>query len=138
METDEGRRAAVSDLVELWSANHVEIVGLGAARQDRGQGMPLCDVDVGVMWMGRIGRDGGEERSGWGRMKRLVECKDRIRDKVTRRPTGHNRQAHLRSRRLSTSRWLWLAVADRYEVVVDPSCVPTIRSLCSLTAVTPA
>lgn len=55
-------------------------------KQNRSQRTSVCDVDVGVRWMGRTRRDGGEKRSGWERMKRLVGCKDRIRDKVTRRP----------------------------------------------------
>ena len=64
METDdEGRRAAVSSL-ELWSANHVEIVGSGAATQNRGQRMSVRGLDVDVRWMGMRGRDGREAELG--------------------------------------------------------------------------
>lgn len=72
METDdEGRRAAVSSL-ELWSANHVEIVGLGAATQNRGQRMSVRDVDIDTRWMGYRGR--GRKRGRVGMRKDEAAC----------------------------------------------------------------
>lgn len=67
-------------------------------------------------------------------MKRLVECKARMRDKVTRRPPSHNPSPALSY--LQVAVW-HQAQQQHYEAVVDPSCVPTTRSHSSLTALSP-